>query len=247
MFVRTTIDESTNESTGETGAPARNLTVIWDFNGTILSDVELSVDGLNMLRGRRRMSHVSVEQYRDAFGFPIQDYYRSLGFDIEEEGFAALSREYHEYFFTHMHRCRPHRRIPELMRELSDSGVRQFVLSAMQEVELRELLDFLALSSTLEAVYGLGDLLAQGKVARGRELMQQCVLTPARTVLIGDTDHDIDVARELGVVPVTLTLGHQAPYRFAAFDHPRFDSVVELRETLLTWAVSGLPREFTRS
>lgn len=208
-------------------------TVIWDFNGTILSDVELSVEGLNLLRSRRAMSAVTVDEYRDLFGFPVQDYYAGLGFDFTTEPFSDLSREYHDHFFANMHHCRPHRHIPELMRELQDRGVRQFVLSAMQEPELRRVLDLLELTGCVEEVYGLGDLLARGKVERGHRLMRDWNLVGGETVLVGDTDHDVEVARELGVTPITLTIGHQAPHRFDRFDHLRADSVEELRTLLL--------------
>jgi phosphoglycolate phosphatase len=208
-------------------------TVIWDFNGTILSDVELSVEGLNLLRSRRAMSAVTVEEYRDLFGFPVQDYYAGLGFDFTADPFSDLSREYHDHFFANMHNCRPHRHIPELMREIRERGVRQFVLSAMQEPELRRVLSLLGLAECVEEIYGLGDLLARGKVERGHQLMRDWDVVPDETVLIGDTDHDVDVARELGVTPITLTIGHQAPHRFDHFDHPRVDSVQELRTLLL--------------
>lgn len=208
-------------------------TIIWDFNGTILSDVELSVEGLNLLRSRRSMQTVTVEEYRDIFGFPVQDYYRGLGFDFEKEDFSLLSREYHDHYFSHMHRCRPHRHIPELMQDLRRKGTRQFVLSAMQEPELRRLLDLLELAECVEAIYGLGDLLARGKVERGHQLMRERDVDPEDTALIGDTDHDVDVAHALGVTPITLTIGHQAPHRFADHSHPRVDSVEELRELLL--------------
>lgn len=207
-------------------------TVIWDFNGTILDDVELSVEGLNLLRRRRAMDPVSVEEYREVFGFPVQDYYRGLGFDFDVEAFSVLSREYHDHYFSRMHHCRPHRHIPELMHDLREAGLRQFVLSAMQEAELRKLLDLLGLIDVVDAVYGLGDLLARGKVDRGRRLVKEWNLVPEKTVLVGDTDHDVEVARELGFAPVTLTLGHQSRRRFADFEHPLVDSVTELRDLL---------------
>ncbi len=209
--------------------------IIWDFNGTILSDVELSVEGLNLLRHRRSMTTVTVDQYRDAFGFPVQDYYQGLGFDFSREDFAALSHEYHSFYFANVHRCDPHQHVPELMRELHQAGMEQYVLSAMQEPELQQTLDTLALTPFLSGVYGLGDLLARGKVDRGRQLMADAGLSPKQVVLVGDTDHDIEVALALEVQPVTLTIGHQSAHRFTRFDHPCFDSIAALRRALLSW------------
>ena len=50
--------------------------ILWDWNGTLLDDVELCENALNRLLQRygypQRYDH---EQYRAIFGFPVEDYY----------------------------------------------------------------------------------------------------------------------------------------------------------------------------
>ena len=57
--------------------------VLWDWNGTLLDDVELCENALNRLLQRygypQRYDH---EQYRAIFGFPVEDYYVRAGFDF---------------------------------------------------------------------------------------------------------------------------------------------------------------------
>lgn len=215
--------------------------IIWDFNGTIISDVDLSVEGLNLLRARRQMDSVSVEQYRARFGFPIQDYYRGIGFDVSDAEYTVLSTEYHDHYFAHMRRCPPHAGITELIAHLAARGVRQAVLSAMYEQELRAALHSLQLDHCFEAIYGLGDLFARSKVERGRQLVAALGLQAAAEILlIGDTDHDIEVAHALGVQPISLTIGHQAGHRFAAHPNPQFETVADLRAALDRW-IAGAP------
>ena len=70
--------------------------VIWDFNGTILDDVELATGSMNELLRRRNLPPIDKATHRRVFRFPVSDYYRSLGFDINIEspprrGFRKIS------------------------------------------------------------------------------------------------------------------------------------------------------------
>ena len=57
--------------------------IIWDFNGTILNDVNTGIMSVNaLLRDRGLKTLDSVDDYHKVFGFPIIDYYKRLGFDF---------------------------------------------------------------------------------------------------------------------------------------------------------------------
>ena len=65
--------------------------LIWDFNGTILQDVDLTLRCTNtMLAARDLPTFSSVEAYREVFGFPIDEYYRRMGFDFEKEDYETV-------------------------------------------------------------------------------------------------------------------------------------------------------------
>ena len=53
--------------------------VVWDWNGTLLNDLETGVQTLNDMFARRGMPAFSVEEYRERFGFPVIDFYRDAG------------------------------------------------------------------------------------------------------------------------------------------------------------------------
>ncbi|SVD25320.1 uncharacterized protein METZ01_LOCUS378174, partial [marine metagenome] len=61
--------------------------IIWDWNGTLLDDGWLFVDVMNSILRRRGMDTITLEKYREIFGFPVKDYYLKLGFDLEKEPF----------------------------------------------------------------------------------------------------------------------------------------------------------------
>ena len=76
--------------------------VIWDFNGTILDDVDLCIDCVNrMLRDRAMPSIPDRAYYRGIMGFPIEDYYRALGFNFEKEDYhRVLAPEWVGYYLA---------------------------------------------------------------------------------------------------------------------------------------------------
>ena len=65
--------------------------IIWDFNGTILDDVSIGIESVNIMLSRRKMKTIdSVEEYREIFGFPIKEYYKRCGFDFEAEDYETV-------------------------------------------------------------------------------------------------------------------------------------------------------------
>ena len=72
--------------------------VLWDFNGTILDDVEPCIKSINeLLVGHGLKPLESVAEYQSVFGFPIKDYYERIGFDF----LTACARTERADFFAY--------------------------------------------------------------------------------------------------------------------------------------------------
>lgn len=185
-------------------------TTIWDFNGTLIDDVDLAVRAVNVVLGRRDLPTIDVDQHRRAFGHPVGGYYAALGIDLAREDLSALSDEFHEEYLSGVDACGPIDDALELLSACRDRGCRQFVLSAAEQSMLESWVSMLGIERFLDGVYGLGDRLAATKVTRGQELARVHEICPASTLLIGDTDHDVEVASALGCRPVVVAQGHQS-------------------------------------
>ena len=68
--------------------------VVWDWNGTLLDDVKVSVDTINVMLERKHLGRLTVEEYRSVFGFPVKPYYESIGFDFSRDDWDAVSRDF---------------------------------------------------------------------------------------------------------------------------------------------------------
>ncbi len=197
--------------------PTDNLQhCIWDFNGTILDDLSLTVTSINAILRKRGMRQITIDEHRLRFRFPVSDYYSDLGFDLNRESFDSLSDEYHRRYMSRLDQCGMYAGIAGVMDGLARSGIRQYVLSAMHEPTLVSCCDSLGISDYFDAVYGLADFLARSKTERGRRLCDDFGIEPGTALYIGDTEHDMDVADTLGITPVAATWGHQARGMFNA-------------------------------
>ena len=189
--------------------------VIWDWNGTLLDDAEICVEVMNDVLTRRKLTPLTAESYAAAFRFPVRDYYRDLGFDFEREAFELIGTEFIEGYSAREATCTLRSDARTTLEGLAALRLRQSVLSASQQARLEAQTRRHEVHVHFEALVGLDDHYAAGKIEVGLRWMEQSDVDPQRTVLIGDTDHDFEVARALGVHCLLVPSGHQAPDRLA--------------------------------
>lgn len=206
---------------------ARSIdTVIWDFNGTLLDDLDLTIQTINRVLAEYGVSPVDARRHKRSFRFPIIDYYRDLGLETSDEAFAAVTERYHDLYMSRVSECSLYGGISEVLADVEGRGVRQFVLSALNQTMLDTCVASLGLVERFDGVYGLSDIMGRSKIARGAELVRDHSIRPERVLYVGDTNHDVEVASELGFKAVAVSWGHQHAHQFDArvqkvVDHPQ--------------------------
>ena len=184
--------------------------VIWDWNGTLLDDVDLCVESISEILRRYGLSPITRDTYRREFRFPVVEYYRAIGLGSSGAPFEQVADEFIEYYQARVHRCRLYNGTRECLERLSERGVGHSLLSAAKQDHIMEQLAPHRIESYFEHVCGIADHYASGKIERGRELLGRLDLPKDSVILIGDTDHDLEVAKSLGVDVLLLGDGHQA-------------------------------------
>ena len=74
--------------------------------------------------------------------------------------------------------------------------------------------------------------MAVSKEQRCRDLIEDFDLDPSATLFIGDTDHDVEVARAVGCRSLVVLQGHQDRFRFDGADCEIYDSFHDLVKAL---------------
>lgn len=205
--------------------PIPYTAVIWDWNGTLLNDARACCAIMNDVLRRHRAPPLSYARYQDIFDFPVQRYYEMLGFDFRRTPFEQVGTE----FITRYERRRSRLRLQPGARSLLDAlqrhGVTQVVLSAYRQETLETLIAEKRLRQVFHHLSGANNHYAEGKIEQGVRLIKELGLNPSVTLMVGDTRHDWEVARAMGVDCVLLDAGHQSRQRLVACGVPLFDDL----------------------
>jgi phosphoglycolate phosphatase len=199
--------------------------VLWDFNGTLLDDVDCCVKSLNTLLGERALSPITRAQYLEGFGFPVRDFYLALGFDFAREEFERVSDVFIARYTEALALAAPVARALDALAELQRRSIEQSVVSAMEHGLLVQLLQRFGLHGYMKHVRGLDHLGASSKVALGLGLQRELGLGPRELLFVGDTLHDFEVATAIGCPCLLYARGHQARARLQASGAQVIDSL----------------------
>ena len=203
--------------------------ILWDFNGTVLDDVSTGIEAINTLLSRRKMKTLdTIEEYHANFGFPIIDYYKKLGFDFEREPYSQIAVEWVSEYNRLVPKARLCPGVLEANSAFRAAGVKQIILSATEKGMLEGQLCDLGIIGLFDEVLGCDNIEAHGKTHIGLEWLKRS--RPERAVMIGDTEHDAEVARAMGIECLLVARGHQSKKVLLRLAVPVFDSLFEATE-----------------
>ncbi len=183
--------------------------VIWDFNGTILDDLKISIESANDLLARYDLPIIrDTEHYYSVFGFPIRDYYERVGFDFSKYDFTVLANEWVDIYMSKMP-CAPLRSgIIDTVDKLNTLGVKQTILSMTEENMLRGQIESFGITDKFDEIFGLNDIYATSKLELAR--FWRSLHKNESVIYIGDTSHDAESAEIIGAKCLMITGGHES-------------------------------------
>jgi phosphoglycolate phosphatase len=203
-------------------------TVIWDWNGTLLNDLDFCISTINILLEKRDLILLNPGSYKEVFNFPIKNYYQAIGFDFEKEDFTIPAREFIGLYNSGIKNCSLHEAAIEVLTHFQNLGFRQFVLSAMKQNMLELTLKQQNIFHFFEGVAGLNDHYGASKIERGKQLISEFNMEKSKSWIIGDTIHDFEVAESLGIRCILIADGHQSEERLKTTNATLVGSLKEL-------------------
>jgi len=202
--------------------------IIWDWNGTLFNDVELSVELGNELLKSKGLPEMSLDYYREIFTIPVIRYYEKAGFDFSKESFEKLGRVWMDRYESRKYESDLYPGIKDILNKIAEMGIEQSVLSAYSQNDLIQIIDHYGISKYFSNVKGLHHIYADSKLHLGIELLEEIKTHPDNVLIIGDTHHDFDIAYKLRVKSVLFSQGHQSRTKLEEFGVPVIDNHSEL-------------------
>ncbi len=184
--------------------------VFFDFNGTILDDVDLCLNLLNKLLTLQNKKKLDIIEYRNVFTFPIKKYYELAGIDFNLNSFEELSEIFINDYQEASYHCAIYPHLREVLAKLTKLNIKKVVLSASQIDNLTKQLEILKLKTEFDNVLGLDNIYATSKILVASDFINNNKINPKEVLLVGDTTHDFEVANKLGFKIILFSGGHQS-------------------------------------
>lgn len=207
--------------------------IAFDWDGTLFDSTALIVRSIQGAARDLGLAVPTVEQASYVIGMGLHDALAHAVPGLDPARYPELGQRYRHHYFAAQHEVTLFAGTLEMLHELKSrhhwltvatGKSRRGLDAALEVVELQGLFDG---SRTADETAGKPNPLML------EELMREFGAEPERTLMIGDTTHDLQLARNAGTAAVGVSYGAHDHATFAEFE-PLFiaHSVAELHAWL---------------
>jgi len=208
--------------------------LVWDWNGTLLDDLDLVVTATNASLASAGGPSVTADEHRRDFRRPVWAYYAHvLGRPLADDEFLGLDRVFHDAYRMGLLDCRLAADALDAVRAWTGT---QSLLSMWFHDELVPSVGRHGLAAHLVRIDGLRDLVGGGsKGPHLRTHLDALGLTGEDCVLIGDSVDDAEAASLVGARAVLYAGGFTDEKRLRATGLPVAATLLEA----VLWAIDA--------
>lgn len=184
--------------------------IIFDFNGTILDDLDVCIKCENKTIEHFKLDRKPIdrEEYLRIFTFPVKDYYERVGFDWNVFSYEEVGAYWFNWYLALKDEYKVFDGVIDILKKNHQKGYKNVILSASSLVELKKQLIDLKIDEYFDEVLGIDNIYAGSKVDIGLKWIED--KDPKDCLMIGDTLHDIEVAKQMGIDCYLVSKGHQS-------------------------------------
>ena len=206
--------------------------VIWDWNGTLLNDVDFCCRIINRILVENNLPVLSLKKYREIFTFPVQNYYQAAGLDFTKTSFEIMGKDFIDEYESKKLSCSLFDNAIDVLSGIQKQGIGQSVLSAYLHDNLVSILEHYQLTKYFDNIIGLDNIYAGSKTHLGLSLVEQLNIPKDQILFIGDTLHDAEVAEAMGVKSILIANGHQEKNKLLINNNFVLENLSQLRSFL---------------
>lgn len=187
--------------------------VVFDWNGTLLSDTQAVVHGENAVHKRFGKKKVSLNKYRETATIPWTKHLIEWGYSKQEVGkdFSAIMNIFHDEYEPRIKNSRSRTGARELLEFLARNKIDTTIASNhfverinfhLKRLNLRKYFKHTLAYETLTQVRK-----KRTKEERIRKYLVEHHYKPNQVIIVGDSDEEIQIGRKLGLISIAITHG----------------------------------------
>ncbi len=185
--------------------------LIFDWDGTLMDSAGVIVDSIQRACEDIGLPTPSERASRQIIGLGLIQALQTLLPDLPADDYPRLVERYRHHYLGRDAQIPLFAGVPDGIRALHASGFQLAVATGKSRIGLERALEASGLGAWFSATRCADQTHSKPHPAMVLELMDELDADPARTLVIGDTSHDLLMASNAGVASLGVTYGaHEA-------------------------------------
>lgn len=181
--------------------------IVFDWDGTLMDSAGAIAESVQAAACDLGLEPPSDETARHIIGLGLGDALRHALPDLDEGRYENLAERYRHHYLSRDHELVLFAGIDALMQELTESGRWLGVATGKSRLGLDRALQHSGLGGRFHATRCADECHSKPHPQMLEELMAEFAVSPATTLMIGDTTHDLLMAQNAGVDAVAVSYG----------------------------------------
>ena len=181
--------------------------IVFDWDGTLLDSAGAIVRAIQAACADLGLARPSDTQARHVIGLGLADAMRHAVPDLSPERYQAMVERYRHHYLSGDHELTLFAGIPALLSELKQRGHLLAVATGKSRLGLERSLDHSGLRTLFSASRCADECHSKPHPQMLEELIAEFGASAGSTVMIGDTSHDLLMARNASVDALAVTYG----------------------------------------
>lgn len=181
--------------------------VVFDWDGTLMDSAGAIVRAIMAACVDLGVAPPPEERARHVIGLGLHDALRLAVPDLAVDDYPRMADRYRHHYLASDHELELFGGAREMMEWLAVQGVFLGVATGKSRRGLERALGYTGLGAVFHATRCADECFSKPHPAMLEELMEELGVGPERTVMIGDTTHDLQMARNARVAGVAVSFG----------------------------------------
>ncbi len=181
--------------------------IAFDFDGTLMDSTTAIVEAIQNAARDVGVPVPSTERASHIIGLGLIDALRHAMPDLPQERYQELGDRYRYHYLARDHELRLFAGVEMMLEELAAAGYLLTVATGKSRLGLDRALGVTGLGTLFQASRCADECHSKPHPQMLQELMDEFSVAPEATLMIGDTTHDLLMARNASVHAVAVTYG----------------------------------------
>ena len=188
--------------------------VAFDWNGTLLSDVELSILGTNYTAQKLGAKPINKKKYRDYFDVPVWILYEKLGIPqkILEAKHDLIQNSFHAIYEKHEYKLRTRSNTRQILNWLKENNIPTGIFSNHTQDGIEKQTNRLKITHYFTTIIAnslkSGAIKGRNKEEKLKLYLVENSIDPKTVLVVGDSIEEIEISHALGTKSVSITGGY---------------------------------------